>query len=195
MPTWLSKAMRERLREQRVPFYQLRDGPERMENLPTAEPHIVLQRDDNSGDAFIRPPGTSAVNPGTFRVQQIGMELLVFARGPVSGASTLDHEDQGDAVVHQLMRALYRILTRNRWDVRRAGYLTKAQVAELGYGGWPGRIYQLLFTVNVGLTDVDYKGAALEEFEMGPGGVPFELDTDVEGGQGGRELPRATTEV
>lgn len=195
MPTWLSTALRNRLKEQRVPFYQLRDGPEQTTNLPTAEPHIVLQRDDNSGDAFIRPPGTSAVNPSAFRVLQIGLECLVFARGAVAGSSTLDHEDAGDAVVHQIMRALYHTLTRRRWEVRRAGYLSKAQVAELGYGGWPGRIYQLLFTINVALEDTDYQGAALEEFVMGPDGVPFEIETEVEGGQGGRELPRATTGV
>jgi hypothetical protein len=195
MPTWLSVAMRRQLEEQRVPFFQVRDGPERMDNLPTAEPHIVLQRDDDSGDSFIRPIGTSPVNPSVFLTQQVGMKLLVFARGAVAGASTLDHEDQGDCVVQQLLRALYKLLRDRRWEVRRAGYLSKAQVDELDFGGWPGRIYQLLFVLNVTLDDVDYLGAALEEFEMGPDGVPIETETEVDGGQGGRQLPRAGTEL
>ena len=195
MPTWLSNAMRQRLEEQKVPYYQLRNGPEKADSLPSAEPHIVLMRDDAAGDSFISPPGTSAVNPSTFKVQQMGMELLVFARGAVRGASTLDHEDQGDCVVKQVLRALYHILRRRRWEIRRGAYLTKAQVEELDYVGWPGRIYQLLFAINVALDDVDYQGDALEEFPVGQGGVTFGLDTEVDGGQGGKELPKATTEV
>lgn len=195
MPTWLHNRLRDRLKEQRVPYYQLRDGPERMTNLPGAESHIVLQRDDESGDVFIRPIGTSPVNPSVFRTQQIGMEALIFARAAKSGASAMDHEDEGDALVCQVTRALYHIFTDRRWEVRRAGYLSKARVEELAFGDWPGRIYQLLFTFNATLADRDYLGNALEEFEMGPGGVPFETELEIDGGQGGRELPRATTEV
>jgi hypothetical protein len=193
MPSWLSQQLRDRLAQQRVPF-ELRDNQERGDSLASAPPHLVLKRDDLTGDGFLPIPGTSAENPRSFLVHQIGMELLIFARGPVSAATTLDHEDQGDHLVQQALKALYQTLRRRRWQPTRGGFLSKAEAGELDYHGWPGRIYRLRFSVNKALETTDYQGAALDEYEVGPGGVTFGLDTEVEGGQGGATLPSATTE-
>jgi len=196
MPTYLSAALRTQLVTQRVP-YELVDGPERLNQGPSVEPHVTLQRDP-TGDTW--KPAISRVgnNPSYLMTRVIGMQLLIYMQARKASPSTLDHDDQTDSVVKQLAVALYHVFghgfgTRVEWRFKPSRFLTVAEIDELNLTRWPGRIYLLPFDFDDAILDKDAEGDALPTFEFATGDVVTTITTSGSGSAGG--LPSATTEL
>jgi hypothetical protein len=123
------------------------------------------------------------------------MELLVFARSTARSGQTVDHEDQADAIVEQLLVALYHVFQQfdgPRWRPSPGRFLTKQEIEERRLQQWTGRIYRLPFAFDTTVKDENYKGVGLDTVAGGD----FDIETDTETlGQGGTELPGASTEL
>lgn len=195
MPRWLTRALSTQLEEQKLPYYRIVDGPEPMDQRVTTSPHIVLQRDQATGDTIGPPKGRGKVDARNLFLETVGMELLIYARSPEKGATSVDHEDQADAIRRQLLVGLYHVFQSYdgpRWRLGVGRFLAKQEIEELRLQQWTGRIYRLPFSYDEAVKDTDYKGAGADTVEGGD--FTFETETETEGA-GGTELPCASTEV
>lgn len=204
MPSYLTAALRQQLKLQKVP-YRLTEET-RMEHGPRSECLIVLQRDP-AGDGWAPPSGRLRRENATLLMQRIiGMQLTIYAQSTAPNASTTDHEDEADLIVDQLACALYTVLkvtlpdtigvasTAPRFGQSR--FLTKEQIGELKLMKWPGRIYLMPFQLDWGVYDTDWTGAPPPSIVIGPDDVPIETTFEVGDAPGpGKELPGAETEL
>lgn len=195
MPRWLTRSLSERLERQKLPYYQIVNGPEPLDQRVSSEPHIVLQRDQGIGDTYGPPKGRGLPEAPNLMLRTVGMELLVFARSTERSGSSVDHEDQADDIVRQLLVALYHVFQQYegpRWRPGPGRFLRKEEIDERRLQQWPGRIYRLPFSYDEAVRDEDYKGAGADTIEGGD----FDVQTDTETlGAGGAELPSANTEL
>jgi hypothetical protein len=195
MPRWLSDAVRAQLRRQKVPYYNIVDGPEPLEQRPQTEPHIVLQSDERTGDGFGPPRGLGTAAARNLAIFTIGMELLIFARSTARGATAVDHDDQARCLAKQLIVALQRSFEgfgNQRWRATQLRFLSREEVDERRLTQWPGRVYRIAFTFDDTVKDQDYKGAGADTIDGGD--IDYQTDFETQG-QGGNELPEAHTEA
>jgi hypothetical protein len=204
MPGYLTAALRQQLKLQKVP-YELVDE-QRLESGPRSECLIVLQRDP-AGDGWAPPSGRlQRENARLIMQRMIGMQLTIYAQSTDPNAATVDHEDEADRIVDQLGRALYTVLkvvlpdtlgvasTAPRMGQSR--FLTKEQIGELKLMTWPGRIYVMPFQLDWGVYDTDWTGAPPPSIVVGPDDVPITTTYDFGDAPGpGKELPGADTEI
>lgn len=195
MPRYLSDALRRELKRQKVPYYNVVDGPEPLDQRPQTEPHIVLQSDERTGDGFGPPKGLGTAAARNVALYTIGMELLIFARATVRGATTVDHDDQARCLAKQLIVALQRSFesfNNQRWRATMLRFLTKEELEERRLTQWPGRVYRIAFSFDDTVKDQDYKGEGADTIDGGDIDYETEYETT---GQGGNELPSAGTET
>ena len=195
MPRWLTTALSDRLKVQKLPYYSVVDGPEPLDQRPGAEPHIVLQRDQGVGDTTGFPRGRGKSDARNLWLRTIGMELLVFARSTERSGQTVDHEDQADDIVAQLLAALYHVFQAYdgpRWRPGQGRFLTKEEIDERHLQTWTGRIYRLPFSFDTTIKDENFKGTGLATIDGGD--IDYETETETTGA-GGTELPSASTEL
>jgi hypothetical protein len=195
MPRWLTRDLSARLKVQKLPYYSIVDGPQALDQRPGAEPHIVLQRDQGTGDTTGPPRGRGLAEARNLMLLSIGMELLIFARSTARTNQTVDHEDQSDDIRKQVLVALYHVFQGYdgvRWRVGPGRFLTKQEIDERHLQSWPGRIYRLPFSFDDTVKDENYKGSGLDTIDGGA--IDYETETETLG-QGGTELPSASTEL
>lgn len=189
--------LREALTARGVPW-DVVDGPERLGQTTTAIPHIVLERDRQTGDLYA-PPTTDRRNPRLDHVRWIGAVLRVFAKSSVASARPMDHEREADLIVDQCMVALRGIVSARKtlWQIGSAKLLTADEANERGLESWPGVIYEVRFAVARGVTDAPFDGTTASEATFGGAhGVGTSTTLDLsDGPDGSEELPSATTRM
>jgi hypothetical protein len=204
MPGYLTAALREQLKRQKVPHDLVEQH--RLQPGPRSECLIVLERDE-AGDGWAPPASRMQRENATLLMQRmIGMQLTIYAQSTEPNATTTDHEDEADRIIDQLGRALYYVLkvvlpdtlgvasTAPRFGQSR--FLTKEQIGELKLMSWPGRIYLMPFQLDWGIYDTDWLGALPPSVTIGPDDVPIETTYDFGDAPGpGKELPGADTEI
>ena len=183
-------------------------GPEQLGQTVMAKPHIVLERDRQSGDA-LRPPTTHRRNPRLDHVRAIGATLRVFARSTTAAPGPGDHEREADRIVDQCLVALRGIVSARRtmWELRSAKLLTVEEAEAIGLETWPGVIYEVRFAVDRGVTALGWAEAAAAAGAAGTNaadeslgfggahgpGTETTVDTDDSPGGPGGILPGSTT--
>ncbi len=193
MPRWLSNDLRKQLELQKVPYYDIVDGPEALESRPQTRPHIVLQSDEQTGDVFSNAQGLGEEAARNMAMITIGMEALVFGRATKGGV--VDHDEQCRCVARQLVVALAHVLQGYgiaSLKLQPGRFLSREQLEERRLTQWPGRVYRLGFSWDEAVRDTDYKGDGADTVDGGD--VTYETDYETEGA-GGAELPSASTEV
>jgi hypothetical protein len=194
MPRWLSERLRAQLKAQKLPYFDLKDGPVPMESRPQAQPHIELKSDDRTGDTFGPAAGRGPAEAQNLMLTTTAMEALIFGRCP-KPAGVVDHDDQCRAIRDQLIVALAHIFDSYgiiRWRLQPGRFLTREEIDERRLQSWPGRIYRLAFSWDEGIQDRDFKGDGAHTVDGGD--VTYETETETQG-PGGSELPGASTEV
>jgi hypothetical protein len=186
--------LRAQLKAQKLPYFDIRDGPVPMESRPAAQPHIELLSDSRTGDTFGPARGLGTESERNLHKITIGMEALIFGRA-AKPAAIVDHDDQCRAIATQLIVGLTHVLAGKGeviWRLQPGRFLTREELDERRLTGWPGRVYQLGFSWDEAITDTDYKGIGAPTVDSDD--VTYETETEVEG-PGGSELPSANTEV
>lgn len=204
MPSYLTAALREQLKAQKVPHDLVEQH--RLQPGPRSECIVVLERDE-AGDGW--GPPTSRMqreNAALLMQRMIGMKLTIYAQSTEPNAGTTDHEDEADRIVDQLARALYRVLKVTLPDTLgvassaprfgQSRFLTKEQIGDLKLMSWPGRIYLMPFQLDWGVYDTDWLGALPPSVIVGPDDVPVETTFETGDAPGpGKGLAAADTEI
>ena len=130
------------------------EGPERAPAGVHFE-RIVVEEDEDRGDSF----GAPTRGPKNRFTHAIGVVVRIFAQVTGSGAAVGEHRRRARAVLHRVLIALDGILRgdrKNMWlpDSGRFVVPTDAEGTET----WPGAVYELRFTVNAGVQDLDWAG-------------------------------------
>lgn len=155
-------------------------GPERTGTTVTGPVRIVIERDRAAGDG-IGPARSVHTNPKMRAVRAIGCVARVFAKSNVAGAGGHDHEAVADQLIDALVVALDVVVRSNQtlWSPVSGKFLTAEDLAARGLTTWPGVVYELRFTVDRGVFDLDFAGEAAPEADVGPGGVGIKSTTKV----------------
>jgi len=149
-------------------------GPERGD-LTITFARIVIERDRDKGDA-IGPGRGRTVNPQMVAIRSMGAVCRVYAQSTESGAGVHDHERMADQAVDRIHVALEKIvkLRTTLYHVTAAKLLSAQELAMRGLLQWPGVVYELRFSVDRGVFDTDWTGAAKPESVLGTG---FEISS------------------
>ena len=186
--------LREALVARKVP-YPLVYGPERLEQGSSVRPHIVVERDRQSGDTW-QAAKTNNANPQRIFARGIGGVVRIFAQSTKRGAAVEDHERIADKLVNQTMMALREIVVarRSALSIKSSRLLTLAELAEAGLT-YPGAVYELRIEIGMGVDDENYAAETPAETTMGgEGGVSVTTTLDTSGSpEPTTDLPGAKT--
>lgn len=151
--------------------YRVHYGPENADpdaGLRLTTPRIVIERDRQAGD---RPrDGRSRTNNAKMlAAREVGAVCRIFAQSTVDGARVEDHERIADQLADMVTCALHVVATTRKaeWRISSAKLLTAEEVAQRGLQVWPGAVYELRFSVDRGVYDTDWTGAAAAEKALG----------------------------
>lgn len=166
----LARAVGENLRRRKYP-HPVVYGPERV-GRGGFDLAIVFERDREAGDAITAPAGAKDRNPEVRYNRHVAGRVTVFTRSSKSGATTLDHEDDCDAVCDGVLTAMYSILKERRLPFAivesrmltredlRAEYDTGDDRSGFRSADAPGCAARIRFAVGTAVRDVTYPGAA-----------------------------------
>jgi len=177
--------MRSALKAKGVPF-EITYGPQQVPDKVGATRLEVL-RDYQAGDTLDAPRGVHR-NPRMVRRRLMSAVVRIFARATVKGAQRHDHERLADQLADMATVALHDIAREQRipLQVQRG-----AMVPDETTDGWAGVVYELRFTVERGVFDVTFKGAAATEAALTATSGRTDVALDGPGMPDG--LPGATT--
>lgn len=162
-----------------VPFVVI-DGPERTGTTTFARERIVIEHDVEGGDEFGNVL-SQRPNPQQKAVRIFGAKITIYAQAPASGAQTYEHRRRAEHVLDSVLVGLDAVvrgrkntlkLKSGRFDPKPTADLAKSEVAN-------GAVYELKFSVDRGVRDVTWAGAAHAETPLGPGGVTVASETKV----------------
>lgn len=179
--------LRTSLKAKGVPF-ECAYGPQQVPDTVGAT-RIEMFRDYQSGDQINAPRGVHR-NPRMVRTRVVSAVIRIFAREPVKGAMRHEHERLADRLADLCMVSLHDIAREQRvpLTVTRAGL-----VSDETTDGWAGVVYEIRLTVERGVFDRTYQGAANAEATLTAASVSTSVDVDGPGAN--PELPTATTRV
>ncbi len=137
-------------------------GPERAVRDGN-EMAIVFERDVEAGDAITAPMGAKQAPPhveSPFNRRVAGV-VTVYARSPLSGATTGDHEDELDRVCDGVLCAMYRACKARKLPLEIVSSQVQPPTAkDVESARIPaGRSAKIRFLVTTLVRDVEYRGA------------------------------------
>lgn len=185
------KELSSELAARKVPL-ELVYGPESTTSTSLTRQRIVVQRDDSRPEQW-RPAVGKRTNPPTIALRPMACVALVYAQSTVTGARVQDHERLCDTIVDKLVAALRTVILKRHsvWH-EPIGKLLSAEELDLrGMAVWPGKVYELTFDIDRGVTDTNWDSAAA------PTGAPTKitstLSTSGNNATAGDSLPSAQT--
>lgn len=157
-------------------------GPERtIPTTPAQVTRIVVERDRGGSDE-IQGARANHTNPRLHGVTGLASRLRIYATSTRPHAAIQDHEGIADELRSKARVHLDKIIRGNEtlWAPVSARFLTQAELDAEGLTTWPGVVYELKFTVDVGDFDTNFAGEAADEIEIGgPDGVVVKKNTVV----------------
>lgn len=166
-------------------------GPERAPR-PMVDPRIVVERNRDASDEF-GAPHKRAANPVMFGVRWLACVATIFAKSNLEGAGTHDHERQADQLVDRFTVALHKVVRVrcNQYRITSAKLLSAAELKLEGLELWQGAVYRLEFSIERGVEDVTWQGAAKATAQ--PGSIATSLSANGDNATAGGSLPDAQT--
>lgn len=177
--------LRTALKAKGVPF-ECVYGPQQVPDTVGAT-RIEMFRDYESGETLNASRAVHR-NPRMVRTRLTPAVVRIFARSTIKGAQRHDHERLADRLADLCLVALHDIAREQRvpMNVQRAGL-----VADATTDGWAGVVYELRLTIERGVFDLTYQGAAANEASLTAASGRTDVDIDGPGAPDG--LPGATT--
>lgn len=164
--------------------FDVYDGPELRPTTTSARERIVIEHDPN-GDGFTPPGGNThrpGTNPRTLMSRVIGVKITIYAQNPAKGSIYWEHVRRAEQVIDMVLCGLYQVVkARANILVIKSGkfiYPEDLQKSET----FGGAVYELLFTVDRGVFDVKWSGAAIPTVGVTSGFV--QSTTNATGPQG-----------
>lgn len=160
------------------------DGPEFRETTTFGRERIVIEHDP-AGDSYT-PRQQTDTNPRTRRTRNIGVKVTIFAQNPSKGSQYFEHVRRAEHVLDMVLIALDVIVVarRNRVSFKSGKFVYPADLKDSETPG--GAKYELLLTIDRGVADRTWAGAALPTVVVsavapgtGPGVVITNTDTVV----------------
>jgi hypothetical protein len=135
-------------------------GPERLKRSGCGSYEIVMNRDDESGDA-VHPVQASRSNPKMWAKRALGVVATFYVASPVSGAMISDHQRDCDALVDAFLVEVIawgEASKAGAIDFGESRYLNASEHNGSEYFG--DVVYRLRFEVPRALLERDYNGDA-----------------------------------
>lgn len=172
------------LRAKGVPF-EFRYGPQQVPDK-VGGTRLEMSRDYGADEAIA--PGRDMKNPRMAAIRRTPAVIRIFARSTLQGAQRHDHERLADTLADMCLAALPAIVrtAKTTWAKTNAGL-----VADKTADGWAGVVYEIRFTIDRGVYDTTFAGAAAAEFTAGA----MVTTPDVSGPAANPDLPNATTRL
>lgn len=178
----IQKELAAALRAKNVPIPVV-FGPERAPS--NLSERIVIERDRDGGDG-LGPARSQRQNPKMRFVRMVGCVARIYAKSPVTGAQSYDHERRADAIVDRVLVCLDDVIRvrQTMWTLE-SGKLVATTDLE-GTETWPGALYELRFSVDRAVLDLTWPTTADPQGAARPEGSPDlisnELDLHTSGG-------------
>lgn len=146
-----------------IPFPVV-DGPERRPTTTFGRERVVIER--NGEDSFVSThrPG---LNPVTRLTRVVPCKITIYAQNPSKGSAEFEHFRRCEAVLDQVLIALYNI-TKGRQNILslKSGKFVVPEEFKSGET-MGGAVYELLFTVDRGVTTASWVGQAAPTATVG----------------------------
>ncbi len=135
---------------------------EEFKRIAWASNRIVI---DETGDTY-SPAKSQSYNPKRYYTGNIGAKLTIYAKSAKSGAAEFEHRRLARKVVDLSLVALRTIRAERRMGLAIGGgrFVEIEDLAASERKG--GAVYELDFTLERGIADIDFAGEAAEEFTI-----------------------------
>jgi hypothetical protein len=140
------------------------DGPEPTETTTFGRERVVLEYSEDDGDTF--GPPVPHQNPRAVFERFIGVRLRIYTQSVHANALQFEHFVKGDRLVDMVLSGLDRVIRSRRyqWTVGRGRYTRPADLDGSPVLG--GVVYELIFSVQRSVREVDWDGSANPELSV-----------------------------
>ncbi len=141
-------------------------GPER--NAPGSLTHARIVFERSAAPEAYEIVRSQRSNPRQRAVLPMAATVRVYAQSTLAGAGVHDHERLADKACDALVCAAYDVISARKamWITPIRRRTTAAELELIGLQTWPGVAYEMTFTFQRGVADVDWSGEALETADL-----------------------------
>jgi hypothetical protein len=168
------------------------DGPEPMGTTTWGRERIVIEHDDEGGDAFSHVLSQHK-NPKHRATRAIGVKVTIYAQSTRPGALHWEHRRRAEHTLDIVVVALADVITarKNAWRITGGKFVTPPDLDSSEKPG--GAVYELKFTVDRGVYEQKWTGEIRPQMTMAKKAMTgFPLLTFAEVGASGDTITRST---
>lgn len=157
------------LRAKGCSTFQLVDGPETTKSVTYGRERIVVEASDD-GDTFGPVLGVKG-NPRGVLSRLVGVKVTIYAQASNAGARPFEHRRRAEHVLDMVIVAFAHVCQQrgNRIAFVRGKFVQPTDIANSETRG--GAAYELLLSIDRGVTDRSWEGEAAPEATLGEGGL------------------------